>query len=248
MARSLRSLPHFKPVGMEIGFGRLSSDSPLHFPAVILHLEGGREVALSGKIDRVDTVTLRDGRKAVLVYDFKSSDHEIHAQALDAGLQIQLPLYLIAAGQGMPDHLLAGALYQPVKEVLVDARDEDAEAISRGIEKALRARGVFLDDAEIQQASAPLKIPTRASASDVISVLTPQGLKDLMDRGAKSACAVVETMFSGATTPNPLQSGMRSPCEYCGNRAACPLDSRLPGGRVRRLDAPGEEESPDADL
>ena len=242
MAKAIQNIPHFKPIGMEIGFGRMSSDSPLHFPAVILKLEDGQEIALSGKIDRVDTVELKDGRKAVLVYDFKSSDKEVHGDALDAGLQIQLPIYLLAVQEGMPDHVLAGALYQPVKDVLIDAEDDDKETIESGIEKALRSKGVYLDDEEIQQASAPLKIPTRQTTSDVINVLTQEGLQDLMDKGKASACAVISRMFAGETTPNPIQDGMRSPCEYCGNPQACPLDSRLEGGRVRKLDSAGEEE------
>ena len=242
MAKAIQAIPHFKPIGMEIGFGMMSSESNLHFPAVILKLEDGNEVALSGKIDRVDTVELKDGRKAVLVYDFKSSDKEVHGDALNAGLQIQLPIYLLAVQQGMPDHVLAGALYQPVKEVLVDAEDDDQGTIEAEIEKALQAKGVYLDDEEIQRASAPLKIPKRATTSDVINVLTQEGLQELMDQGKASACAVIARMFSGETTPRPIQAGMRSPCEYCGNSQACPLDSRLEGGKVRKLASVGEEE------
>ena len=242
MAKAIQAIPHFKPVGMEVGFGSMPSESSLHFPAVILQLEDGQEIALSGKIDRVDTVTLKDGRKAVLVYDFKSSDKEVHGDALDAGLQIQLPIYLLAVQEGMPDHVLAGALYQPVKEVLVNAEDDDRETIESEIEKALRSKGVYLDDEEIQKASAPLKIPARATTSDVINILTKEGLQDLMDKGKASACAVITRLFSGQTTPNPIQDGMRSPCEYCGNPQACPLDSRLDGGKVRKLESAGEEE------
>ena len=142
----------------------------------------------------------------------------------------------------MPDHVLAGALYQPVKEVLVNAEDDDRETIESEIEKALRSKGVYLDDEEIQKASAPLKIPARATTSDVINILTKEGLQDLMDKGKASACAVITRLFSGQTTPNPIQDGMRSPCEYCGNPQACPLDSRLDGGKVRKLESAGEEE------
>ena len=238
MAKALRSVPHFKPIGMEIGFGRIASDSPLHFPAVVLKLDDGSEIALSGKIDRVDTVQLEDGRKAVLVYDFKSSDKEVHTDALDAGLQIQLPIYLAAVRQGMPDHIIAGALYQPVREVLVDAEDGDVQKIEDGIERALRSKGIYLDDEWIQKASSPLKIPTRATASDVINVLSQEGLEEVIEKGKKSACAVITRLLSGDTTPNPIQDGMRPPCEYCGGSVACPLDSRLEGGHVRKL---GEE-------
>lgn len=235
LAKAIQAVPHFTPVGMEIGFGKMPSDSALHFPAVSLTLEDGRKVTLSGKIDRVDTVELGDGRKAVLVYDFKSSEKEVHGDALDAGVQIQLPIYLAAVRQGLPDHILAGALYQPVKEVLVDARDGDGEKIEDGIRQALRSRGIFLDDETIKKASAPLKIPTRAVTSDVISVLSPEGLEEVIERGKASACDVISRMLSGGTTPSPIQDGLRSPCEYCGVSDACPLDSRLEGGKVRKL-------------
>ncbi|MDO5702403.1 MAG: PD-(D/E)XK nuclease family protein, partial [Lachnospiraceae bacterium] len=87
MANALKIVPHFKPIGMEVGFGKISADSALLFPPVILKLPDGREISLRGKIDRVDTVTLSDGRKAVLIYDFKSSEKDIHGEALDAGLE-----------------------------------------------------------------------------------------------------------------------------------------------------------------
>lgn len=238
MANALKAVPHFRPIGMEIGFGRISADSALLFPPVVLTLPDGREIALRGKIDRVDTVEFDDGRKAVLIYDFKSSEKDIHGEALDAGLEIQLPIYLDAVKNGMPDHVIAGALYQPVKEVLVPAEDDDREAIEAGIMKALRASGIFLDDEMIIKASSPLKVPTRRTASDVINVLTEDGMKEVMERAKESACAVIARMFAGETTPEPLQSGLRSPCEYCGASDACPLDSRLEGGKVRKL---GEE-------
>ena len=235
MAEAIRTVPHFRPVGVEIGFGSIPSDCPIHFPAVTLTLEDGREVSLSGKIDRVDTLHMEDGRKAVLVYDYKSSDKEVHGEALDAGLQIQLPIYLEAVRQGMPDHILAGALYQPVKEVLVEAEDTDGERIEDGIRKALRSRGLCLNDDAILKAGEPLKIPARASSSDIISVLSPEGLEQVIEKARNSASFVITRMFSGDTTPRPLQDTLRSPCEYCGASGACPLDSRLEGGRVRRL-------------
>ncbi|MDO5702957.1 MAG: hypothetical protein Q4G47_06360, partial [Lachnospiraceae bacterium] len=139
----------------------------------------------------------------------------------------------------MPDHVLAGALYQPVKEVLVAADDDDREAIEAGIYRALRASGIFLNDEMIIKASAPLKVPTRQTSSDVINVLSEDELAEVMERARKSACAVVARMFAGETSPAPTQTGMRSPCEYCGASDACPLDSRLEGGKVRKL---GKEE------
>ena len=236
MVKALQSQPHFSPIGMEVGFGETGSDSPMKLPEVVLELEDGRTFPVSGIIDRIDTVTFEDGEKAVLVYDYKSSDKEVHAQALDEGIQVQLPVYLMAIKQGMPDYTLAGALYQPVKQVLVEADDADAAAIQGGIEKALCSKGIYLDDERIKKAGAPLKIPKRVSpGSDLINMLSAEGLEEVINRGAKSAAMVITRMMSGNTTPNPVQDGVSSPCEYCRVADACPLDSRLEGGRVRKL-------------
>ncbi len=242
MADSLRTVPHFKPIGMEIGFGDIQSDSEIHLPEVVLTLDDGREIALKGKIDRIDTVELPDGRKAVMVYDYKSSDKEIHMEQLEAGLQIQLPIYLSAVRQAMPDHILAGALYQPIKQVLADAEDDDEEKIEKEIEKVLRAKGIYLNDEALQDAAKPLKIPRSTTSSDVISVLSPEGLQEVMDKSARSACRIISRMLAGNTTPNPLQGNLTSPCSYCGMADGCPLDSRLEGGQVRKLGSADTEE------
>ena len=242
LAKAIKNVPHFRPIGMEVGFGRMHTDSKLHFPPVTLTLDGGETITISGVIDRVDTAEFDDGRKAVLVYDFKSSDKDVRADAIKAGVQLQLPIYLIAVKQGMPDYILAGALYQPVKEVIDKADDGDIAKINENIDNALRARGVFLSDEIIKKASYPLKVPKNMSNTNLISAVTAEGLEDVMKKGADSAKNVIERMLSGDTTPNPLQDGMRSPCEYCGMKEACPFDSRLEGGRVRKLSESADEE------
>ena len=246
MAKAIRRIPHFTPVGMEVGFGRMRSDGELHFPPVKITLDDGRDVTVSGKIDRVDTAEL-GGSEAVLVYDFKSSDKEVHGDALDAGLQIQLPIYLIAVEKGMPDHVLAGALYQPVKDVLIEAEDGDEETLSEKMDEQLRAKGIFLDDERIKAACYPLKIPSRASKSDVINALSAEDIHKVMERGRESAKRIAERMFSGDTAPSPLQEGSVSPCSYCGMADACPIDPRLEGGRVRKL-TPSDTEDNDGSV
>ena len=78
--------------------------------------------------------------------------------------------------------------------------------------------------------------------SDVISVLSPEGLQEVMDKSARSACRIISRMLAGNTTPNPLQGNLTSPCSYCGMADGCPLDSRLEGGQVRKLGSADTEE------
>nr|MCR5263666.1 PD-(D/E)XK nuclease family protein [Clostridiales bacterium] len=200
-----------------------------------LDLGDGRKAELNGSIDRVDTVILDDGRKAAMLYDFKSSVKEVRGEALRAGLQLQLPIYMIAAQNGMPDHMIAGALYQPVREIIVESDADDTDIIDKKIESDLCSRGIILDDERIRTAASPVKYKVNSSSSDIIRTVSEEGMTDVIKRGAGSACAVIRKMLDGETAPDPLQDGVSLPCGYCGARNACPFDTRIDGCRVRKL-------------
>ena len=236
MIRSIRLKPHFVPVGMEVGFGAMHTGSKMHFPEVKVKLSDGREVKVRGSIDRIDTMQMEDGRKAVMLYDFKSSDKDVHLQSLEEGLQVQLPLYLTAVQQGMPGYVLAGALYQPVRQVYVDEYEEDREAVEKKMDKMLSSRGIYLDDDTLKKACYPVKIPARYSSSDVISVMSEEELAETVEKGKESAREVAQRMLDGVTTPMPVQDGAVSPCSYCKMRDACQFDERLAECKVRVLD------------
>ena len=70
----------------------------------------------------------------------------------------------------------------------------------------------------------------------MISVVTKDGMEEVILEGEESAKRVLARMLSGRTTPNPIQDGMRSPCEFCQVPDGCPRDPRLEGGKMRKLD------------
>ena len=103
----------FEPVRFELSFGKEDSDM-----VWIEDLPGGKKLALSGKIDRIDTCA-GEGTETIYVkiVDYKSSSREIDLESLIEGEQLQLIVYMDAAAKLSrrkdPDRevVCAGAFY-----------------------------------------------------------------------------------------------------------------------------------------
>ena len=93
----------YLPYETELAFG---PDCP--FPPLLLRTDDGRTVKLYGRIDRVDRS--RDGFYRVI--DYKMGDRKFDPAKIEAGLSLQLPLYL-AAVEGL-DGQMGGMYYMPL--------------------------------------------------------------------------------------------------------------------------------------
>ena len=230
LMRSFHQEPHFLPLGLEVGFGSSGDDRGMHLPPLMVTLRDGEQVGFSGVIDRIDALEMDDGRKYALIIDNKSSKRELQLNSIDAGLQIQLPLYVLAVQQGMPDYIPAGGLYQPVKDVLVDS--EDHLLIQKQIDKELGLEGMILEDKVIQEAARPVHIGKPGTKNDTITSVSPETMQEITDKALEKVTDTVEKIRSGITSPSPLKDGQSAPCEYCNHRAACPFDTHMPGGKI----------------
>jgi ATP-dependent helicase/nuclease subunit B len=106
----------FRPAFSEMQFGR--ADDPLG--AFRLSLSGGRSVSIRGKIDRLDRAA-GDGQPVAMVVDYKRKKEQAQldwTELLD-GLDLQLPLYLLAVEnartQGRIDARPAAAFFMRIE-------------------------------------------------------------------------------------------------------------------------------------
>lgn len=146
----------FDPVAAELAFGGRAGA----LPAWTLPLDGGRHLALSGQVDRVDVA--RDPETGALwcvVLDYKANAHTFDPVLFRHGIQLQLPAYLAAlcalglpetaptpppAGRSpsapaSPDAVAPGPALRPAGLFYVNLR---------GPRPAARSRGEALDDSE----------------------------------------------------------------------------------------------------
>lgn len=90
MIRRQQAHTRFRPKETELVFGRDKRLAGLELP-----LAGGRSVTVSGRIDRLDEVTLGD-QSYFMVLDYKSSQHEFDVQEAYYGKSMQLLTYIEA--------------------------------------------------------------------------------------------------------------------------------------------------------
>ena len=234
LMRAFRRKPHFLPLAAEVPFGTPDADGRLRIPALQIPIEGGDPVAFSGRIDRIDTLEAEDGQRYFLIVDNKMSEKEVRQNSVAAGLQLQLPLYIHAARQGLKGYEAAGGLYQPIRDVL--AETEDAEEIRARIDKKLQTAGMILANEEIQLAASPVKVARKSDTGDTVSAVSAQELADVEACALAAVAGRVNQIRRGEVSPRPVQDGLEPPCAWCSHPDACPYDTALPGGKIPEID------------
>ena len=234
MMRAFRVRPHFLPMAAEVPFGMPDAAGTLHLPPIRIRTGDGGEISFSGRIDRIDRLVLPDGRKYFMIVDNKMSSREVQQNSIVTGLQLQLPLYIRAARDGLKDCEPAGGLYQPVMDVISDK--QEAPQIRAEIDKKLRTAGIILDDSAIQSAMAPVKVSKRLDSNDTLSAVTSEEMNAITEGAIAAVAAQVDRIRGGETAPSPIQDGMDPPCAWCDHADACLYDATLPLCGIRRLD------------
>ena len=133
----------FEVLGNEVEF----KDGKQYKP-IVMKLENGKNVEITGKIDRIDIAKL-DNDKYVRIIDYKSSAKNIDLNQVYAGLQLQLITYLDAVCKE-EDLLPAGVLYfNLIDPVIKSKKSLTDEEIEDKIRKQFKMQGLILADVDI---------------------------------------------------------------------------------------------------
>ena len=214
----------FQVLGTEVEFGE-----PGGLPPLVLNLPDGAEIALRGKIDRLDLYR-GSGGDYLRVLDLKSSEHRLDPARMNSGEQLQLMIYLQAALRGRPGALPAGALYFPVLDKEVEA--ETPEAAEEARLKNVQLKGVVLADEEIIRAMdrdiTPYSLPKIFNQDGSISkssdwVIPPEILSRLMEAAQNKAVEICCRIRDGEAAASPSVSETSSPCTFCEFHSVCPV-------------------------
>lgn len=229
----------FIPVKLELEFGK-------DVNAKKIPIGNNANMRITGKIDRVDELTLND-KTYVRIIDYKSSSHDIDLTDVYNGLQLQMVTYL--------DHYLtteeekkhpAGMLYFHVHHPFISTKkDFEQEKIELELQKAYKMQGLVLKDTNV----------LRAMDKDLVkdSTIIPAGLKKDGDF-TKNSKVMEESDFhilrkyvnskykqagdailSGEVSINPYKIKKQTPCTYCNFKSVCQFDETLKGNSYRQL-------------
>ena len=225
----------FSIIGTEVEFSKNGEYKP-----IILQLEDGMKVEITGKIDRIDTASSEDG-KYLRIIDYKSSAKNIDLNEVYAGIQIQLLTYLDAVCK-KEDAMAAGILYFGLLEQMVKADKKiSEEEIEEQIRKNFKMKGLILADVKvIQMQDRNLKsgisklIPAGITTSGLINEKCTNGVKKeefkiLQDYIDKTIKQIAKEILSGKIEIKPSYKKGKKPCEYCNYQSICGFNTKNDG-------------------
>ena len=218
-------------------------------PPIVLLLSDGRQVALRGRIDRIDRYDAPDG-VYLRVIDYKSARQSLEAARAWWGLQLQLLLYLDVCTSAIPGGKPAGAFYFYVADPLVESASDAAEIVECKLREVFQLRGVALSDVEILSAmdggDVPWVLPPMYLKSGELKktarALDMSQLTALLSHAREVAVALADRLFGGETAISPARDPDRCACDRCDFRAVCRFDPTSPDAPFRDLPEMGMEE------
>jgi ATP-dependent helicase/nuclease subunit B len=227
----LRESYDLNPVEAELAFGGREA----RLPAWTLSLGNDRELVISGKIDRIDAATdPASGERLVVIMDYKSSGRRLDSTLLNAGVDVQLPVYLRALECLAAESALLGP--EPVRGIgmfFVGLRPATASRGSRneGVErlqllrrKAWQHRGRYDREAATWLDHSSGRSGSGQFAGGRTDPLPRPEFQALLESVEERLRAVGTDILNGRAAVDPYVHQGSSPCDYCPSTAICRID------------------------
>lgn len=209
------------------------------FPAIKMKLENGKEVEITGKIDRIDIAKTPEGNY-IRIIDYKSSTKDINLNEVIAGLQLQLLTYLDAVCE-IEDVMPAGVLYFNLIDPSVKSANKiDEEKLQEEIRKQFKMKGLILADVDIVKKMdkklekgnsniVPAYIDKDGNLANKSSTITRTQFENLQKYTNKIIKQISEDILSGNIDVKPyykIKQG-KTPCEYCKYKSICNFNTGI---------------------
>ncbi len=219
----------FEVLGNEVEFKEGKEYEP-----IIINLENGQKVEITGKIDRIDIAKL-DGDKYIRIIDYKSSAKNIDLNQVYAGLQLQLITYLDAVCE-KEDFLPAGVLYfNLIDPIIKSDKSMSTEEIEEQIRKKFRMQGLILADVDIVkmmdtnlEKGASTMVPAYIGKEGDLSTTKSSSISrkqfEYLQKYTNRIIKQISTeILSGNIDINPYYNtkNKKTPCDFCVYKSIC---------------------------
>ncbi|MCX5632746.1 MAG: exodeoxyribonuclease V subunit gamma [Phycisphaerae bacterium] len=239
----IASAGSFLQIAAETGFGDKFS-----LPAIEIKLENDKKLRIEGKIDRIDVVS-QAGVNYCLVIDYKTSQTAINWSLFSAGLDLQLPIYLLAVRNQTVEKyknlVPLGGFYFHIQ---VFSKSADLGEIEKKVRKITcgepcrtirKPKGIFngeyfvLIDSKTQTGYSPFysfRITQKEKQFGIYetsSLLTGEHFSVVLSFAENKIKEFGGRILSGVIDVNPYKYGKKVACTYCPYKSVCRFDWQI---------------------
>ena len=234
-----------RPIGHELDFGYENSIlPPLEIPI------GDTVLQISGRIDRVDSVTDEDA-KYLLVIDYKSGNVNLKLDEIYYGLSLQLLAYLLVclenSGKLELDNALPGGIcyFRVHNPIIRMDKTQDPDEVAKEINKEYKLRGMVLGnekfvrlmDNELVTGWSQI-IPVGFGKDGFYQksrVFSLEEFQLLKEHFYEKIQEVGQEILKGIVSIEPYKKGKLKPCNYCDFKSVCQFDVLFKENNYRML-------------
>ncbi len=229
----LAKVSSFDLHGSELSFGFDQSKESFE-----LDIDGKMTLKLRGRIDRLD-ICQHDGQKLGLIIDYKTSNKNISWTHAFNGLDIQLPVYLLA-GKYSKKFTPAGAFYMPIEAKILDENGKFPFKL-QGIFNGEFARHL---DCETVSNHSPYfnfcitKNDLQYGRYSTSGALQDDHFDSFLKFTENKIKSLARQIASGNIAISPYRLNGSSPCMYCDHKSLCRFDWQI--NKYNFLEATGK--------
>jgi ATP-dependent helicase/nuclease subunit B len=227
----------FRPKFSEVTFGK-APETKESLGNYELSLPDGRILSLNGKIDRLDFAEV-GGDKITLVFDYKRRDKSFNWAEFYHGLDMQLPIYMLAVRNASDLHVkkTTGAFYMPIEVSVKQAALGEPSGRDNGFD--YKAKGIFDGQFYTQLDGHTDSGWSRfynfyISAKDEqygnyarSGALKPGDFGKLLEFTERRIAQLAQEIISGKIDVSPYRLNGVSPCSYCKYMSVCRFDWQI---------------------
>jgi ATP-dependent helicase/nuclease subunit B len=225
----------FKPKFSEVSFGMAGNTSETLGDYKLI-LPDKHDLYLDGKIDRLDFAHVDD---VAVIFDYKRKETSFDWSRFYHGLDMQLPIYLLAVCNASNTKIetVAGAFYMPIE---VSPKKTTLSGLSnRSDNFDHKAKGIFNGDYARQLDEKTksgwnkfynyfvAKIGAQYGHYEKSSALNPTDFEGMLRFTEQKIVSLAEEIISGRIDVKPYRLNQKSPCSYCKYRPVCRFDWQI---------------------